>query len=180
MVIGYWLLVIGRRRRRRHLALGIRHWKAPKALSLVVRIQSLETGILFSRRPRSRTKKTFFPNENHGSAGSYNQAPVPRLFSFSLLRFFSLFVAKTKRKRNEGERHKNNRASVKVRIQGFNREESLLPSASVDPAVKPRNDGIPPSSKRSTIDHRPSTFLSALLSGYPLAVTRYSLSSESL
>ncbi len=119
LIIGHWSLATGRCLRHRHWASGIGHWGAPKAQSLVVRAQSLDTSALclFPRNP-----------ENVFPTGSDSQTSVPRPFSFSLLRFFSLFVAKTKRKRNEEERQRNMRLPVtpaKAGIQGSNDRKRL-------------------------------------------------------
>ncbi|WP_457608594.1 hypothetical protein [Nitratifractor sp.] len=105
------------------------HGEAPKTRSFVVRAQSLETATIFSLPQKEETIL---------SQGSFNQTAVPRLFSFSLLRFFFSFVAKTKRKRNERVRKKVSDASVKAGIH--DKKEALLSFEAIDPAVKPRND----------------------------------------
>ncbi len=131
-------------------SLVIGHWGTPGAqsqvaslkpqdfLSLVFRTQILET-IPFSS---PRNMRNFFPNENRNLLGNPNRTSATRLFSFSLLRFFFLFVAKTKRKRNEEERRKVFDIPTHTRIQCSNKKETLQLFASVDPAVKPRDDEI--------------------------------------
>ncbi|WP_457607079.1 hypothetical protein [Nitratifractor sp.] len=103
------------------------YWGASKAQSLVVGRQSLETSPRFFI---PRNIGNVFSNGRYAPNGGYGQTAVPRLFSFSLLHFFFSLVAKTKRKRNEGEKAVSHGPSFfKNNVKPYSPHLLLLPSS---------------------------------------------------
>lgn len=108
--------------------------------SLAINPWSLGENVLRPGRTHSSHSAVFHMQEIYFPNGGNNQAPATRLFSFSSLRFFFSLLAKTKRKRNEGEGRTTYQTSGKSGIQPSTKKETLTPFAGVDPALKPRDD----------------------------------------